>query len=74
MIAHLPDGFSCNKGAIWYRWRLFSPSTSPFGVETGRLGIRLYSGKARFLDALASMGNDDLIQIGASRMHFWITP
>jgi|TARA_B100000809_G_scaffold236135_1_gene254922 hypothetical protein len=72
--AHLPENFSFDKGTIRYRWRLFSASTSPYGVETGRMGIRLYSGDERFLDALAAMGNEDFILLGDSRVHFWILP
>ena len=72
LAARLPDNFSFNKSDIRYRWRLFSAATSPFGVETGRFGIRLYAGDERFLDALASMGNDDLILLGDSCVHFWI--
>jgi hypothetical protein len=70
LAARLLDNFSFNKGDIRYRWRLFSAATSPFGAETGRFGIRLYAGDERFLDALASMGNDDLILLGDSRVHF----
>ncbi len=72
--AHLPENFSFDKGTIRDRWRLFSASTSPYGVETGRMGIRLYSGDERFLDALAAMGNEDFILLGDSRVHFWILP